>query len=758
MSKPLGVLLLGAAGLLQAWPAAQAASAFSSADRVADANVAPQDAAAIAATAPRPKIALVLSGGGARGLAHVGVFKALEKMRVPYDCIVGTSMGAIAGGTIASGTSVAEAERMVVDADWRYVFADKPRRSDTPYFRKREDYNNYFDFSLSLRDLQLQAPRNVAGVQHIGLFFRELTHATATDDFDKLPIPYRAIGTDIVTGEAVVLGEGMLAEAMRASMTVPGVFPPIPYRGHLLVDGGISMNLPVSEGRKLCGDVVIAVDVSTPVFREDQLGSLLSIGAQVIGISMQHNLSSQIATLTPTDVFIKPALDGYSAGDFAKARELIKIGEQAVTAHTVALQRYQLDEASYAVWRQSVAARQLPVPVLGKVSVAPTQWVNPRVMAGLLDVEPGQTFDMDSLHRRINTVFARRDFSSITYDVLPLDDDHSELYIVPEERPGRDFVRFGVSLYSDFAGQADFSALASLRRAWLNRLDAEWRTELEVGRDKRIFSEWYQPLSLQSELFVAPYVHYKSDFREYYLTGNFPLEYEFRATDVGLEVGSVFGRFGELRAGILSGHASIRPDAGSLLADVTEKRGGYTFSAIYDQLDDVALPQDGRLLRLRYFHSATALNADSEYERLEIEARQAMSFGRNSVLLIGRLGSSLETTLPFYENFTLGGIFNLSAYAPRRIETSSQVYGRVEGYRRISDLPTIIGKGIYAGALLETGWGWNSGGIEPPPLRDLPWSLGSYFAADTVVGPVYLMASVNDQRNVAAYLAVGFNF
>jgi len=278
------------------------------------------------------------------------VFKALERLRVPWDCIVGTSMGAIAGGTIASGTSVAEAERQVVEADWRYVFADKPRRSDVPYFRKREDYRNYFDFTLTLRDLRLSAPRNVAGVQNIGLFFRELTQAAWSEDFDTLPVPYRAVGTDIVTGEAVLLREGMVAEAMRASMTVPGVFPAIPYKGHLLVDGGIANNLPVSEGRALCGDVVIAVDVSTPVLKLDELDSFLSVGAQVIGVSMQRSVNEELATLTPRDVFIVPALDGYSPADFMKVRELIALGEQAVESRAEQLRPYQLSVADYAAW------------------------------------------------------------------------------------------------------------------------------------------------------------------------------------------------------------------------------------------------------------------------------------------------------------------------------------------------------------------------------------------------------------------------
>lgn len=738
------VLLAG--GLAAALPAAAAP--------------APADYEALAARAAapeRPKIALVLSGGGARGLAHVGVFKALERLRVPWDCIVGTSMGAIAGGTIAAGTSVAEAERQVVEADWRYVFADKPRRSDVPYFRKREDYRNYFDFTLTLRDLRLSAPRNVAGVQNIGLFFRELTQAAWSEDFDTLPVPYRAVGTDIVTGEAVLLREGMVAEAMRASMTVPGVFPAIPYKGHLLVDGGIANNLPVSEGRALCGDVVIAVDVSTPVLKLDELDSFLSVGAQVIGVSMQRSVNEELATLTPRDVFIVPALDGYSPADFMKVRELIALGEQAVESRAEQLRPYQLSAADYAAWQAQVAARRTEPPVIAQVQSARTRWVNPRVLAGLLEVEKGQPLDLPALHQGIKRIYARNDFTSIGYELRPAGEGAAALHILPEERPGRDFVRFGVSLFADFEGQAEFSALASLRRAWLNRLDAEWRTELEIGRDLRLATEWYQPLRLQSEFFVAPFLRYQRDFRDSHVSGSLR-EYELRSTEAGFELGSVFGRWGEFRAGVLGGRLAVRADAGLPYGDYAEDRGGFTLRASYDQLDDVALPQQGTLLRVDYFRSREALGGEDDYQRLAVEARQAFSFGRNSVLLVARGGSSLDTDTPFHEHFTLGGPFNLSAYGPRELEAPNQLYARTEAYRRVSDLPSMVGRGIYAGGLVEAGFGWANGEFDVPRTADLPWSAGAYLAADTVVGPLYLLGAVNDREDLALYLALGINF
>lgn len=718
----------------------------------------PATAEGKAAAAERPRIALALSGGGARGLAHVGVLKALDRLRVPYDCIAGTSMGAIAGGAFASGTSVADVERMVRAADWAYVFSDKPRRSDIPYFRKSEDFQSYFDFTLTLKGLQLLPPRNFVGVQNIGLFFRDLTDATYAKSFDDLPIPFRAVGTDIVTGDEVILSEGMLAEAMRASMTIPGVFPPIPYKNHLLVDGGIANNLPVNVAHDLCGDVVIAVDVSTPIFKADEMKSVLDYGTQAVNVSMQRSMNESLAAIQKQDILISPALQGYSPADFDKVDDLVRIGEEAVALNEEKLRPYQLDQTSYDAWKRAVQLRRHPVPRLQQVTMEKTRWVNPRVLQSLLDVRRDQVLDTAALHQRIDEVFARGDFSRISYDVLPAEEGKSVLHVIPEEKPGRDFVRFGLSLYSDFQGDAEFTALASLRRAWLNRMDAEWRTDIEIGRDKALYSEWYQPASLGSEFFVAPYFSYRSDYRDSSLDGELPFSYVLKTVDTGVEVGSVFGRWGELRVGALTGRGSVDGEDDPTVGGQGFDRGGYTFKLTLDQLDNVSFPHRGGLVRVNFYESADDLGADDSYSRLLLEGRQAFTSDANTLLLVGRAGSSLGTDIPFYENVRLGGLFNLSAMPSGRIDTPNQIYGRAQYYRQIAQLPGLVGKGVYAGGLLESGWGWENDLFDVPDARDLLWSAGAYLAADTFIGPLYLLGAFGSDNEMAVYMALGVNF
>lgn len=706
----------------------------------------------------RPKVALVLSGGGARGLAHIGVVKALEHLRIPYDCIAGTSIGAIAGGAFASGTTVADAERMVNEADWNYIFSDKSNRSDIPYFRKSEDFRNYFDFTLTLKGMQLLPPRNFVGTQNIGIFFRNLTDSTYAENFDDLPIPFRAVGTDIVTGNAVILSGGMVAEAMRASMTIPGVFPPIPYKEHLLVDGGIANNLPVNLGRELCGDVVVAIDVSTPIFKQGEMNSVLDFGAQAVNLSMQRSMNDSLSALKETDILIVPELQGYSPADFGKVRELVRIGEAAVLQNEERLRPFQLDQVAYDAWKRSVQLRRHKVMKLQNVTMEKTRWVNPGVLQSLLAVHQDQILDTAALHQRIDTVYARGDFSRISYDVMPAADGKTILHVIPEEKPGRDFVRFGLSLYSDFEGDAEFTALASLRRAWLNRLDAEWRTDIEIGRDKALYSEWYQPASLGSELFVAPHLSYRSDYRDASFASQQPFSYSLRTIDAGLEVGSVFGRWGELRAGVLAGYGRVAVQDELLFGSPRFNRGGYTLKLTLDQLDNVRFPHQGGLVRLDFFKSTDDLGADVSYSRMMLEGRRAFTLGANTLLLVGRGGNSLDTEAPYYENFRLGGLFNLSAMPPGVIDSRNQLYGRMQYYRQVNQLPSLLGKGVYAGALLETGWGWDNTAFDVPDARDVPWSAGAYLAADTFIGPLYLLGSIGADRASAIYMVLGASF
>lgn len=707
----------------------------------------------------RPRIALVLSGGGARGLAHIGVLKALERMHVPYDCVVGTSMGAIVGGTLATGVTPGEAEERVKAADWNYMFSDQPRRADIPYFRKQDDWKGYFDFSLLLKDGRLYTPRNFLGVQHIDLFFRELTGAEYRSDFDYLPLPYRAIGTDIVSGEPVEIRDGTVATAMRASMGVPGVFPPVPYRGHLLVDGGIARNIPVDTARHLCGDVAIVVNVSTPTLQERQLNSFYHIGQQVISIAMQHNMDEQLHLLNhDKDVLITPQFGRLTAEDFDKAEALVTIGEKAAEAVAPQLQKYALSADDYVAWQQSIQARRLPPPLIRRVTVQATRWVNHNVMRNLLDVPLGQPFDMQHLHDNIAKVYARGDFDAISYDLAPLKDGGAEIVIAPVEKAARDALRLGLKLQTDSNDVSNFEILAGWRRVWLNSLDAEWNTEAELGTDQRVRTEWYQPLATDGVLFVQPYADFANSFHELVANDAAVAQYRVRKYGAGLETGSVIGRWGQFKVGAYDGQASSSVILGENPGGLNQRRVGYTLHAIYDQVDNPQFPHAGSAVTLDGFSSQRGLGATRQWDRLDLEMRSAYTLGVNTALVDAHFGRSFGAPLPSYELFHLGGLFNLSAYRPWSFYGDNLLYGRLQLYRQVLTLPSVVGTGLYGGLMAEGGEVVDDAAARRFDLHAMQYSEGAYFAADTRLGPFYVAAARGNRNHYALYVALGVNF
>ena len=313
----------------------------------------------------RPKVCLVLSGGGARGAAHVGVIAVLEQLRIPVDCIAGTSMGALVGGAYASGMSVAEMEGVLKEISTSLLFVEKPPREEQSIRAKLDDALDLFGFELGVRSGKLLLPKGaVTGVQ-LETVLRRLAKVKGYRRFDQLPIPFRAVATDLVTGKAMVFSEGELATAMRASMSVPGVIAPAEIEGKMLVDGGLVDNLPVDVARRMGADVVIAVNLGTTLAPKEALDSVLGITAQVINLLTEQNVRASLAMLRPADVLIEPALGDFSAADFDDLPQAVPIGAAATNAIAGRLAALALPQAEYAAWQ----AHQRAVPAADELRI-----------------------------------------------------------------------------------------------------------------------------------------------------------------------------------------------------------------------------------------------------------------------------------------------------------------------------------------------------------------------------------------------------
>jgi NTE family protein len=711
--------------------------------------------AALPAAAQAPRIGLVLSGGGARGLAHVGVLKVLEELRVPVSCVTGTSMGAIVGGAFAAGTPPAELEAFVRKADWDEVFRDQPPRTEISTRRKIDEYKTLFapEYGVSRKGLVL--PKGVIAGVSIEGFFRGLTQpAIDTVDFDRLPIPYRAVAADIETGEAVVLSRGSLSRAMRASMSVPGALSPVEIDGRLLVDGGIANNLPIDEARALCGDVIIAVNISTPPLKREEITSALSVAGQLINFLGKVNVERQIASLGPRDVLIAPELGDISAASFERSADAIRIGEQATRAMAASLSKYSIPAAQYASLRRRQTAEKKPLGAVDEIRFEGLKRTNPAVLRALVTSKPGEPLTEEQVSADLRRIYGRGDFESIDYQIRP-EGDRRILVIQPQEKAwGPDYLRFGLGIATDFQGGNVFNLLAQYRRTWLNRLGGEWLTEAQIGQQTFLSTEFIQPVEERGRYFVAPYARIGQEVTPVFNDGFRVGEYETKESRLGVDLGSFLATWGEARLGFVWRDVNAVTVTGpQVLPDAHETTAGLRALFFVDQLDNAWFPRSGFRLATTGYAADRSFGSDQQYRKVEGETIGATSFREHTINVKLAGGADLDSRMPAYENFRLGGPLRLSGYRINEFSGDRYAFGRLMYYNRALRLPDVLGSGVFAGASLEIGHmqARSSGQASGGTLLS-----GSVFlAASTFAGPAYFGFGVGESGNYSVYLLLG---
>ena len=709
------------------------------------------------ATAPAaPRIGLALSGGGARGIAHVGVLKVLEELRVPIHCVTGTSMGAIVGATFAAGRTPEEMERLVLDVDWDEIFRDKPPRDEIAVRRKIDDYKTLFAPEFGVKDGGLALPKGVLAGVSIESFFRTLsTPAFGTTDFRNLPIPFRAVATDIETGQAVVLDHGSLAEAMRASMSVPGAMAPVEIGGRLLVDGGIADNLPINQARQLCADVIIAVNISTPPLTRDQITSALSVVGQLINFLGKDNVDKQLKSLTDKDVLIAPDLDDISAAKFNRSADAIKIGEEATRALADKLKRYSLPPEQYAALRSTQVSKEKALGSVDEIRIEGLERTNPAVVRELVQSKPGEPLTEEKVGADLRRIFGTRDYESISYRIVGDDYGPRAMIIEPREKSwGPDYLRFGLALATDFKGDNQFNALVQYRKSWLNRLGGEWTTEAQVGQYTRLSTEFYQPLNEEGRWFIAPNGLIGQQTRGVFANEQKIADYLISVGQGGVDLGAVLGTWGQLRVGPVWSRVYARVDTGSpVLPSVRETTAGLRAALFVDQTNNAWFPTEGYGLVGTAYAAMTSFGSAQDYNRLEGTARGVYSWGPNTLNLAVSGGTALGSNMPAYESFALGGPLRLSGYRINEFSGREYALGRLMYYNRFFPLPDILGSGVYAGASAEVGTMSNRFINAPQP--GTLWSVSAFLGAATVLGPAFLGVGYGGAGNWSLYLLLG---
>lgn len=705
----------------------------------------------------RPRIGLVLSGGGARGIAHLGVLRVLDELRVPVDCVAGTSMGGVVGGVFASGMPLDEMERQVRAIDWSATFQDRPDRRAMNARRKSEESGYLARPEFGLRDGEILVPGGVLYGQRMEMLFARLAvRSLGIDDFSRFPLPFKAVATDIESGMPVVLDKGGLVQAMRATMSVPGVMAPMEIDGRALVDGGLVNNLPVDVARGMCADVVIAVNLGTPLLKRAEIRSVFGVGVQMVNILTEQNVRASLASLGADDVLISPELGAIGAGDFDRVDDLVAAGEAAARRAAPALRALAAAPEVYAAWRAARLRDAAEGGRLDEIRIVASPRINPDVLAADFHLKPGY-WRADEFLGEVNRLYERGDFERVGVRVLR-DGERNVALVEPQEKSwGPDFLRFGLSLSLQAGGDTSFNAVASHTRTWLNAWGGEWRNQAQLGQRSALLSEFYQPLGTRSPFFVAPRILLSHEqFRAYSGDDAIAL-FSRRRLRAGLELGYEIEPAAEIRLGAVAGEDRFEPVIALPQAPgATRRVRAWTARADYDRLDNANFPSAGQRLTLDVFAPSKALGSDTAYTRSRVDWLGARSWGKNTFsaqLTYGRASDAL----PYEEGFTLGGFQSLSGYGQWRFRVREATFGRL-GYQRVIKPPLGLQLGgiinrMYAGGSLE---GARTAGTFDPLTPDgRYYSASLYIGADTLIGPVFLGVGQGAGGNHALWLSIG---
>ena len=749
------------------------ASFAASGNEVAPASVIEAPMAA-ASPAPRPlgrpRIGLVLSGGGARGLAHVGVLKMLERERIPIDAIVGTSMGAIIGGLYASGMDAERLEKELLSVKWDEVFASRVDRPLLSQRRKEEDFELSPVLEFGMRDGELRAPLGALSGRGLESLLRRYTlPVRGIRDFSQLAIPFRAVATNMESGKPVILGSGDLALALRSSMSVPGVFAPTEADGRILGDGGLVNNLPVDVARAMGADIVIAVNIGTPLSSRDALSSVTGLTAQMLSILTEQNVERSLALLKPSDVLIAPPLGVLTSGDFNLTRELIDQGEAGVRPQLARLAALSLTPKAYAEWK---AAHQQPDAEQAQVSFIRfegSELTNPKRFADELESATGQPFDQKKAERDARRLAASGDYARADFRLVNTPDGDGLVFDLEDKQWGPNYFRVGIDLFTDFRGDSAFNIKLNHDRRWLDENGTEWRNFVQIGETPKLYTEIYHPLKWTpgwtSDWFLSGYASVERRRITVYDANSADELGRFSRTTgrFGIDVGQPWGKFGEFRLGV--SHVVLHNSPDLLAANYpgpgnsqTVQETGARFKAIVDQLDYVNFPLHGYRVEGETVigsRTVTGRSGRNGFARFEIEGTAAVTWERRT--LNAHLsaqstgGSDLSTDLGRY-GYNLGGFHRLSGYRFNQLAGNNVLFGRLQAYQRLEYVP-LLTRGLFVGGTLEAGNAWTR--KSDVSLSDLRTGSSLFVGADTSVGPLYFGVTYAPRGHSGVYLFLG---
>lgn len=705
----------------------------------------------------RPRIGLALGGGGARGIAHISVLRMIEELHIPIDCVAGTSMGALVGGLYASGMSVDDMEELVVSTDWKRLFDDSIERPERSFRRKQDDREGLATIGVGIRDGGIRvSPGLLQGERILAMFERSTQGVSAIDDFDLLPIPYRAVATDLNTGGSVVIDRGNLAMAMRASMSLPGIFQPVEIDGRVLLDGGLANQVPTDVVRAMGADVVIAVDVGTPLMKLDRDASLLEVISQISGMMTTGNTGRQLAELREGDVLIVPQLgDAVATGDFTKAREALAIGAQAAEASRGRLASFSVAADRYEASLRARPQKAADLPVIEFVRLENETDYADEMLLSQVPIPIGEPLDSARVEARLLRAYGLGTLSSITYEVVREDGRTGVLLRARPKSQGPNYLQVGLTLNTDFEGTFESNLRAAVLFSPLTRLGAEGRISVTIGSEPALQGEYYHPLDVANHNLLYARLGYENpNIHVFNADGENVAIYDVRMVGLTLRAAREFGNYGAAMVGVQRASGNARVEVGDpQLEEFDFDQGNLFASMTIDRLDSLFFPRNGYYGMLGYTISRDWLGSDTEFDQVDFDTIGAKSFGRHALQFSARYHATTSGTLPIQSRYRLGGRARLSGF--RLNELTGQHYALLlAGYSY--QLAEFFGRSALVGGTLEYGNAWER--REDMAFDDGILNASVYTGFDSWLGPMLFGIGWREDGDGVLFLEVGRPF
>lgn len=704
----------------------------------------------------RPRIGLALGGGGARGIAHVSVLHKIEELRIPVDCIAGTSMGALVGGMYASGMSADDMRALLESTDWKRLFDDSLARPERSYRRKQDDRDSLATLGMGITSKGLRlSPGLLQGERILAMFERTTLGVSAIEDFNELPIPYRAVATDLNTGEAVVLDHGSLAMAMRASMSLPGIFQPVEIDGRVLLDGGLVNQVPVDVVRAMGADIVIAVDVGTPLEKLDRNASLLQVVSQISGMMTTGNTRQQLQTLADRDVLIVPELGTTVAtGDFEKTSEALAIGARAAEAAHAELALLGASQEVYAASRSQHGVEAV-APVVEFVRLDNGTAYADEFLLHQLRIPVGKPLDPEQVEARILRVYSLGTLASVTYEVMREDGRTGVLVRARPKPQGPNYLQVGLTYSSDFEGTFESTLRTAILFSPLSPFGAEARVSLGIGSEPSLSAAYYHPLDVSNHNLLYGRIGYDNpNIHVFDADGNNFATYDVRVLGMRLQATREFGNYGAVAIGTEFGKGKADVEIGDPALEEFEFDQGSLYAYVnVDRLDSLFFPRKGYYALLGYTVSREWLGSDNEYDQLDFDALAAKSFGRHAVQFGARYHVTTSGEAPIQSRYRLGGRSRLAGY--RINELTGQHYALVyAGYSY--QLVEVFGRSAQVGGTVEYGNAWER--REDMGLGDGLFNASAFIGFDSWLGPMQFGFGWRESGDGVMFLEIGRPF